>query len=165
MIRQFRDEDAGACSELIRECILCEPSLSAEVRRRLLMSETEELMRGRSRLFYVAVSELDAGIAGLAGLDLNEIRLLYVSPAQQRKGVGSAMLNHLEAMVPPGFFKDIFVYATPGAAEFYMARGYHAGGVYKFPVGELTVPTVFMTKPIAEGQLPVSPRKIGDCPQ
>jgi len=145
MIRQFCDGDAIACARLIRECILCEPDLAVDVRRRLLAAETEELMMRRSRLFYVAVSELEGAIEGLAGLELNEIRLLYVSPAQQ--------LNHLEAMVPPGFFSDIFVYAAPGAEEFYMARGYRRRGEYDFTDGELTVPTVFMTKPVKEGRV------------
>jgi hypothetical protein len=57
------------------------------------------------------------------------------------------MLSHLEAMVPPGFFKDIFVYAAPDAVEFYRARGYQPGGDCPFAEGEIIIPSVFMTKP------------------
>jgi GNAT superfamily N-acetyltransferase len=82
----------------------------------------------------------------VGGIDLNEIRLLFVAPEYQRRGIGSTLLGHLETLVPPALFSDIFVYAAPGAEDFYRANGYRPKGDHRFMVGETAMPTIFMTK-------------------
>lgn len=146
MIRQFRAEDAEACSAVIRACIEFDMEMPAQLRAELLAAESPESMRERGRLFYIAVCEHEGSVAGLGGLDMNEIRLLYVSPAYQRRGFGRAILEHLEAMVPPALFREAFVYAAASAAGFYRARGYAHRGEHLFEVGAQRFPTLFMTK-------------------
>ena len=102
-----------------------------------------------SGLYYLAVYELGAQIVGLCGLDLNEIRLLYVSPLYHRRGIGSALLEHIESMVPAALFSDIFVYSASSAQSFYQARGFRNGGELTLELNGIAVPTVFMTKPAA----------------
>lgn len=148
MIRQFRTEDAEACCGLIRTCIHFDMEMSPALRQELLRAESSQSMRERGGLFYIAVWEIDGMIAGLGGLDMNEIRLLYVSPAQQRRGIGRAILEHLEAMVPPALFKEVFVYAAASAAGFYRSRGYAPRGEHHFDLGGQILPTIFMTKPL-----------------
>jgi N-acetylglutamate synthase-like GNAT family acetyltransferase len=148
MIRQFHAEDAPACSGIIRACLVTDPQMPASLRDGLLRSETEEAMVQRAASFYVAVHESEEGILGVGGLDLNEVRLLYVCPPHQGRGVGSALLSHLESMVPAALFADIFVYSTFASVDFYRARGFSARGEYAFEFGPNQLTTVFMTKPI-----------------
>ncbi len=126
-----------------------DPGLSPALRGKLLRVESPEAMQQRAALFYIAVYESADGVLGCGGLDLNELRLLHVAPGQQGQGVGTALLTHLEGMVPPVFFADIFVYATLSAEGFYRSRGYRAGGACSFLWEGESIRTVFMSKRIS----------------
>lgn len=105
-------------------------------------------MNERSKLFYVSVYESRNRILGIAGLDMNEIRLLYVSPKHQNHGTGRALLEHLIPMVPAALFSDIFVYSSIQAVGFYKACGFVEKGPFRFDLGVETLPVIFMTLPI-----------------
>jgi GNAT superfamily N-acetyltransferase len=146
MIRQFRSDDAETCCELLRACIQHDPEIPGSLRQALLQAESPQSMQERGSLFYIAVWETEGEVAGLGGLDMNEIRLLFVSPAHQRRGIGRAILEHLEALVPPALFKDVFVYAAVSASSFYQTCGYSPRGEHSFDIGGQLLPTIFMTK-------------------
>ena len=148
MIRQFQPEDATACCELIHACLALDSQISPALFNALRVRETPQAMWKRSILFYLAVYESASGVVGVAGLDMNEIRLLYVSPEDQKQGIGSTLLNHLEALVPSALFADIFVYSTPLASGFYQNRGFKGAGEYFFDLNGEKLKTVFMTKPL-----------------
>ncbi len=109
--------------------------------------ETPHAMEERARLFYVAAYESENRVLGVAGLDMNEIRLLYVSPDQQRRGIGRALLDHLRPMVPGILFPDIFVYAATQAVGFYKACGFTEKGPFCFDIDGEPLTTIFMTSP------------------
>jgi N-acetylglutamate synthase-like GNAT family acetyltransferase len=108
-------------------------------------AETPQTMLERARLYYIAVCESKDRIQGLAGLDMNEIRLMHVSPDMRRHGIGRALLDHLITMVPGILFSDIFVYASIDAVGFYRACGFLENGFYCFDFGGAQLQTVFMT--------------------
>ena len=85
MIRQFRPGDAQACFDLIRACIMQDIHTPTGTLEKLLHAESAESISGRARLYYLVVYELEDDIAGVAGLDMNEIRLLFVAPDRQGK--------------------------------------------------------------------------------
>jgi N-acetylglutamate synthase-like GNAT family acetyltransferase len=145
MIRQFQPGDAPACCQLIHDCLANDSSLSSGLREKINISETPQIMDERARLFYIAVCELEGRIVGLVGLDMNEIRLLYVSPGHQRNGIGRRLFEHIKAMVPKTLFSDIFVYASLQSIGFYQACGFIDKGPFAFDVGGKPIPTVFMT--------------------
>lgn len=148
MIRQFRPEDAHACSDIIASCVRADSTLNESLRAILLQAEKPERMMERSRLFYIAVFEENSAIRGFGGLELNEIRLLYVDPEHHRKRIGSEILLHLHSLVPTAVFSDIFVYSAPRAAGFYRNHGYQSEGDYLFDIEGEALPTVFMTRPV-----------------
>ena len=148
VIRQFEPRDAAACCELIQDCIRRDRLLHPELRRALLAAESPDTMRRRAASFYLAVYETDGAALGIGGVEMNEIRLLFVSPDRQGEGIGRSLLQHLEAMVPPALFQDVFVYSTPGAAPFYRKQGYEARGPHTFDVAGEPLETVFMVKPV-----------------
>ena len=144
--RQFRPADARICSEILRASVEIDTDCPPDLRKTVLTAEVPDLMLERAALYYVAVCESDLGIVGVGGLDLNEIRFLAVSPSCRGLGIGRLILEHLEALVPPSLFKDVFVYASPGAEGFYRACGYDAGGGETLEVHGHLVPTIFMTR-------------------
>ena len=148
MIRQFQPGDAEACSDVIQGCIRIESGLSESMRAKLLKRETPQAMLERAWLYYVAVFESEAGVAGVGAVDMNEIRLLYVAPQQQRRGIGGSLLAHLEFMVPSALFPDVFLYSSPVAVAFYQAHGFEARGPHAFQIEGEELRTVFMTKVI-----------------
>ncbi len=105
-------------------------------------------MEERARLFYVAVYESGNQILGVAGLDMNEIRLLCVSPGHRRSGIGRALLEHLQSMVPSILFPDVFVYSSLQGRDFYKACGFLEKGPVDFDYDGEKLPTFFMTFPI-----------------
>ena len=145
MIRLFRPEDASACCSIIRACLEADASYPAALRAKISAGETAESMKQRAGLFYIAVYEEENRILGFAGLDMNEIRLLYVAPDSQHRGIGRSLLEHIKTMVPGAVFPEIFVYSTIGAAGFYGACGFIDKGPFVFDLGGESLPTVFMT--------------------
>jgi N-acetylglutamate synthase-like GNAT family acetyltransferase len=119
--------------------------LTHSLRETICANETPAIMIERSRLFYVAVYEAEGEVLGFAGLDMNEIRLLCVSPAHQRRGIGRALLEHIKPLVPGSLFPDVFVYSSLQAVSFYKSCGFHEKGPFDFPVGKERMHTVFMT--------------------
>ncbi len=148
-VRQFRPEDADACCGLVCACLRIDPLIPPAAVEALIRAESPEAMRERAKIFYLAVCVAGDRIAGVGGVDMNEIRLLYVGPEFRGRGRGSALLAHLESMVPPALFADAFVYSTPGAVGFYREHGYRPGGEHLIDVGGVSMPTIFMTKRLA----------------
>ncbi len=151
MIRQFQLQDKLPCSALILSCLKKDPSYPPALLQKILRTETPQAMEERAKSFYVAVYTADDQILGLAGLDLNEIRLLYVAPEYQRRGIGRILLAHLKTMVPHTLFADIFVYSTKQAVAFYKACGFVDRGPFTFDLDGETLPTVFLTSPLPGG--------------
>jgi N-acetylglutamate synthase-like GNAT family acetyltransferase len=147
MMRQFRPEDASVCSSIVLACLLADTSVSRDLRNRLAQNISAESMRESSRMHYMAVCESESGIVGLCGLEMNEIRFLCVAPEHQRHGVGRKMLSHLESMIPPALFADVFVYSSPAAVGFYRAHGFQPRGQHTFQIERILLPTIFLTKP------------------
>jgi len=102
-------------------------------------------MAERARLFYLAVWETEGEVLGVVGLDMNEIRLLCVSPEHQRRGIGRALVDHVKNMTPGILFADIFVYSAPPAVDFYKACGFMEGGALDLDIGSEPMDTIFMT--------------------
>lgn len=148
MIRQFDKRDAGACARVVQACVEADPNLPPELRTRIFATITESAMQEKASLFYLAVAEIDEGVVGLGGVDMNEIRLLYVFPGLQGQGIGRALLEHLESMVPPALFRDIFLYSTRFAEGFYRSRGYVSEGECLHDILGEPMLSVFMRKDI-----------------
>jgi GNAT superfamily N-acetyltransferase len=146
MIRTFIPEDADPCCSLIHACIDKDAAIPAALRDKMIRSESPHTVLERSRLFYMAVYESDSRISGVAGLDMNEIRLLCVSPAHQRHGIGRALLNHMISLVPEYLFPDVFVYSSLEAVPFYQAAGFEERGPAAFVFAGAKLQTVFMTR-------------------
>jgi GNAT superfamily N-acetyltransferase len=70
----------------------------------------------------VSVAEVDGRVAGFAVLEHDILGHLYVDPAFQRRGVGSALLSWAQEARPGGFRFWVFQ-RNEAARRFYEARG------------------------------------------
>ena len=71
---------------------------------------------------HVTVAERDGRLVGFADVADGWLHHLYVSPAHQGDGVGSALLDHAKSLEPNGFRLWVFQRNTPALA-FYAVRG------------------------------------------
>jgi putative acetyltransferase len=71
---------------------------------------------------WVAEDDGDGALLGFAGLDGDLLGFLYVDPASQGHGVGSALLAHVRARRPEGFRFWVFQ-ANERARRFYERNG------------------------------------------
>ena len=71
------------------------------------------------------VAEVSGRIVAVMVLDGDMVEQFYVSPGQQRRGVGDAMLAHAKQLRPAGLRLWAFQRNTP-ARRFYQARGFIA---------------------------------------
>jgi N-acetylglutamate synthase-like GNAT family acetyltransferase len=133
-VREARFDDAGEVIEVVRDSItrLCvvdhhnEPALlhawlanKTPENFRLWLSNPEN---------YCIVAEADA-ICGVGLLHQSgEIRLLYVSPKVQRRGVGGALLAQLESQAREMGLSRLRLTSTAAARCFYDSMGYRDCG-------------------------------------
>lgn len=74
------------------------------------------------------VAEIDGQVAGLAGLSSDVVTLNYVHPDSCRRGVGTAMMNSIEAMLIDGGVRIARLESTATARDFYHNRGWQPDG-------------------------------------
>lgn len=72
----------------------------------------------------LSVATINETVVGWVEFAANEIRGLYVQPAQAQQGIGSALLTHAEAAIRAAGHQCIILNASWNAEEFYMRRGY-----------------------------------------
>jgi GNAT superfamily N-acetyltransferase len=86
----------------------------------------QDLLPGQTWL-----AERDGALAGVVGIVAGEVRVLYVDPAHQGQGVGSALLEHAEAQLRAVGHVRATLWAfrdnTLGR-EFYEHRGWRPDG-------------------------------------
>ena len=84
--------------------------------------EHREFIRARVEEGEVWIAETAGTIVGLADLEGDVLRLLYVDPEMQRRGAGSALLDQVKKARPAGFTFWVFQQNTQ-ARRFYESHG------------------------------------------
>jgi len=129
-VREARATDAAAAIEVVRDSItnLCvaDHRNEANLLTAWLENKTVENFRnwiGSSENYCVVVEA--PVVCGVALLHRSgEIRLLYVSPTQQRQGVGRALLDRLETQARLWGLTRLHLSSTAAARPFYRSVGY-----------------------------------------
>ena len=87
----------------------------------------EELEREIAAGVVFFLCEDDSRVAGVMGIqdkgDVALVRHAYVAPAMQRKGVGQALLRHLQSLTPKPILIGTWAAAT-WAVDFYRRNGF-----------------------------------------
>ncbi len=77
----------------------------------------------------ILVAENEGQVIGFGGIDINareQVKYLYVVPAEQKSGVGSNILGRLEEIGWKAGLSSLRLHSAPGAVEFYKRMGYEA---------------------------------------
>lgn len=117
-LRPATPEDAGAVADVYlraRAAAPMPPGIHPE-------HEVRVWVAGRLAADEVWVAEIDGVVAGYARFTATWLDDLYVDPAVQGSGVGSALLDVVKALRPGGFSLWVFEVNQP-ARTFYAARG------------------------------------------
>lgn len=103
------------------------------------------------------VAEGDGGVVGYATLTPTWLEALYVDPAHQGAGAGSALLDLAIALRPDGFGLWVFASNTP-ARRFYLRHGLHEHETTDGSDNEERCPDVRMSWPGGTG--PTATRRV-----
>ena len=71
----------------------------------------------------IFLDEEEGRVLGFSGVKDGELTHLYVDPAAQNRGVGTALLDHAKAESPDGLFLWVFQ-KNEGARRFYERHGF-----------------------------------------
>jgi len=149
----------------IRKAVRADADAAWEIRRAAVMNECvnaypldqlEQWTGGTaSRAFADAVEErflvatVDDHVAGTGMIDLDtgKIDAIFVHPAYMKRGIGAAMMQHLETLARAHGLRELKLDSTLNAAPFYRALGFEGDEIaqYHSPRG-LTMDCVPMTK-------------------
>lgn len=79
---------------------------------------------------YVAVAEDEDGVVGVGGVQLTDGRLLgiFVAPDHMGKGVGSALVDHIESRAREEGLSELTIFSALNAVGFYEANGFRRAG-------------------------------------
>lgn len=153
VIRRATLDDRQAIYEIQRSAILetCRRSYPEEdvtVWAGLLSPDSYHAIHDR----YFVVAERGGRIEGFGQLDEQEgeVEAIYVSPAAEGKGIGSAILRHLEERARACGLKELKVRSTLNAESFYARHGYQHLALIRYRlVPSLMLNCVEMRKQIA----------------
>jgi GNAT superfamily N-acetyltransferase len=125
-IREFRREDAGKVSCLIRKTLIEVNSKDypQDVIRFLCENYSPQriIEKSSNRQIYVAVD--DGRILGTASLKDDIALGLFVNPEFHGKGIGTKLMSHIEVAARKRGYKSIRLPSSITAYEFYKKLGY-----------------------------------------
>ncbi|MFV3416190.1 GNAT family N-acetyltransferase [Pseudomonas nitroreducens] len=125
-IRQAHSDDAKAISQVIVAAV--QESNSQDYPESVIASVVANFTPGRvlelleQRLVFVAL--LDDRIVGTGALDGDVVRSLFITPPQQRRGIGQALMSRIEKAALERSIEALLVPASITAESFYARLGY-----------------------------------------
>jgi GNAT superfamily N-acetyltransferase len=152
-IRRASRDDANACWDVRRRAVMSECASAYP------HDQLDEWTGGAPSVaftnavedrFYVAIVEAHLAGTGTIDLTTGKIDAIFVHPGFMRRGIGAAMVAHLEALARAAGLRQIVLDSTLNAAPFYRRLGFEGETVapYRSPRG-LRMDCVPMTKPLA----------------
>jgi GrpB-like predicted nucleotidyltransferase (UPF0157 family)/GNAT superfamily N-acetyltransferase len=129
-LRGFRDADAPAVSALIRRCwtMMRLGPYPHEGIRVQLAGTTPERLRETARTTFFLVAVLDGRVVGFGGHDRTHVRLLFVEPAFQRRGIGALLLSRVLEHARREGVAALECNSTTYAVPFYARHGFRRQG-------------------------------------
>jgi GNAT superfamily N-acetyltransferase len=134
-IRSYQEGDAARCCEIILACLPQLDGLNNSARAFLQAKLIPERLHAELAALDCFVYEENHRIQGLAALDGEEAKRLYVDPALQGRGIGRALFAHIETLARTRGLDFLHGEASPSAAPFYQRLGFVVVGPAEFSRG------------------------------
>jgi GNAT superfamily N-acetyltransferase len=149
MIREFRQEDAARCCEIINDNLANMIDYPAELRAYVRQKNTAENIASELSICErVVVFEKAENVIGMGALDGDVVKRVYVDPREHGIGAGSAIMDALEMHAKNLGLRAVGLGSSPGAVSFYVARGYTVKKRCTVEVNGMQMPSIQMEKNI-----------------
>lgn len=131
-VRAAISDDASAIRTLITRALASNgggdgsPDVTEAIRSGLSAS----IIARRIKRWRVLVAEADISVFGVAAIDANRVRMVFVEPSRQRQGVGTVLLDAIAQFARDDGRSHLEVFAAPAAQPFYAAFGYVPAGKF-----------------------------------
>ncbi|MFF5225475.1 GNAT family N-acetyltransferase [Dactylosporangium sp. NPDC000521] len=124
-IRQLQHADAPAVAALIERCLreVNSRDYPAEIIERMCAHFTEHRIRELATRREVFVAEAD-GIVGTVSRDGNKVYTMFVHLRAAGRGIGRALMRHIEALAVSDGYDHMETGASITAHAFYHRLGY-----------------------------------------
>ena len=121
-----------------------------EAARRLVTAANVPAVLGPALAsYFTLVCETEEGVVGVGALDASEIKRLYIAPQAQGRGVGRALLRHLEGEALARGAVALSLEASPSSVAFYEVAGFRVVRSYTLSRGDTQFAVVRMEKQLA----------------
>ena len=129
--RQFRDSDAKAVSDLVRECLVEVNSkfYPDSVIKKMVTVHTPEYFIKTANERLVLVAEQFDEIIGTATTSDNFFGSVFVKPKFEGKGIGKKLIQTLEQLAKNSGQNEVKLHASVNAVGFYEKLGYQRGNL------------------------------------
>ena len=126
LIRAFQAGDAARVAEIIQRCLreVNARDYPAEIIEAMCAHYTAERMIALSRQREIFVAEREGAVVGTVSRAGNQVFTMFVDPAQAGRGVGRALMFHLEALAAGEGHEYLETGASITAHDFYRRLGY-----------------------------------------
>ena len=125
-VRPFAEGDAARVAAIIQRCLreVNSRDYAADVIERMCAHYTAERMVELARQREIFVYEQGGAVVGTASREGNKVFTMFVDPAAGGRGVGRALLSHLEARAAAEGHDQMETGASITAHDFYRRLGY-----------------------------------------
>ena len=117
MLRPFEEKDAPACFEIILDAAATMDGLNEAARAYVAAKNDAGTLYDELSGLYCLVFVEGGEVLGLGALGGGEITRLYIAPAAQGRGVGSAILKALEQQARRRRVKTLEAKASPSSVR------------------------------------------------
>lgn len=149
-LRTYTPSDAAGCCTVIRACLPLLEGLDDAALGHVAAKLTPDTLHAElGPADALVVTDPTGRVLALGALAAGELVRLYVLPDRQRQGLGTALVDALEARARAGGVRQLTLEAAPNAVAFFRRRGFVGREVVERRVGEATFQVVPMTKAIA----------------
>ena len=135
MIRPYQESDAARCCEIILACLPQLDGLNLEARDFLIGKLVPERLNAELISIETFVCEEQGKVIGLAALEGDEAKRLYVDPHHQHRGTGRTLFAFIESRARAHGLAQLRGEASPAAAPFYQRLGFVVVGDSEFQRG------------------------------
>jgi GNAT superfamily N-acetyltransferase len=152
LVREFAPEDAERLSRLIvrnlRRVLIRD--YSPEAIEALAPFFTPARLIDVARNQHVIVCVRGADPVGIASLDGDRVRNVFVDVDMHRQGIGRLLMAHLEAYARENNVTRIYLHAALSAQAFYRALGYETVERIERELDGVPIPDIKMEKDLSK---------------
>jgi len=150
VIRRFEKGDASDVSRLVIDNLMLVNigDLGEAATKAMVRFYTPQLLLEYAERGEMSVATEKSSIVGTATLEDNRVRNVFVRVDQQKKGIGSILMRHIEGTAGRQGQTELYLQAHGAAVGFYRNLGYEYVEAKEEQIGGTPVRMVVMKKGI-----------------